>query len=63
MSAFQKAFLVGSAPWSCLFDHRRRAGPLAGKITVITATNDRALALSAKIAGGMIRVGVAVSCD
>jgi esterase/lipase superfamily enzyme len=36
-----------------------RIGPLAGKITVITATNDRALALSAKIAGGMTRVGAA----
>jgi esterase/lipase superfamily enzyme len=34
-------------------------GPLAGKITVITATNDRALALSAQIAGGMTRVGAA----
>lgn len=36
-----------------------RIGPLAGKITVITATNDRALALSAQIAGGMTRVGAA----
>ena len=36
-----------------------RIGPLAGKITVITATNDRALALSAEIAGGMTRVGAA----
>ena len=34
-----------------------RIGPLAGKITVITATNDRALALSGEIAGGMTRVG------
>lgn len=37
----------------------RRIGPLAGKITVIAATNDRALALSGQIAGGMIRVGAA----
>jgi esterase/lipase superfamily enzyme len=36
-----------------------RIGPLAGKITVIAATNDRALALSAQIAGGMTRVGAA----
>jgi esterase/lipase superfamily enzyme len=34
-------------------------GPLAGKITVITATDDRALALSARLAGGMTRVGAA----
>jgi esterase/lipase superfamily enzyme len=34
-------------------------GPLAGKITVITATNDRALALSGELAGGMTRVGAA----
>jgi esterase/lipase superfamily enzyme len=37
----------------------KRIGPLAGKITVITATNDRALALSGQIAGGMTRVGAA----
>src|SRR6476620_2098202 len=36
-----------------------RIGPLAGKITVITATNDRALALSGQLAGGMTRVGAA----
>jgi esterase/lipase superfamily enzyme len=36
-----------------------RIGPLASKITVITATNDRALALSGQIAGGMTRVGAA----
>jgi len=36
-----------------------RIGPLARKITVITATNDRALALSGQIAGGMTRVGAA----
>jgi esterase/lipase superfamily enzyme len=36
-----------------------RIGPLARKITVVTATNDRALALSGKIAGGMTRVGAA----
>jgi esterase/lipase superfamily enzyme len=34
-------------------------GPLAGKITVIAATNDRALELSGRIAGGMTRVGAA----
>ena len=34
-------------------------GPLARKITVITATNDRALAVSQWIAGGMTRVGAA----
>ena len=34
-----------------------RIGPLARKITVIAATNDRALALSGRIAGGMVRVG------
>lgn len=34
-----------------------RIGPLARKITVITATNDRALALSGRLAGGMTRVG------
>ena len=36
-----------------------RMGPLARKITVITASNDRALALSGRIAGGMTRVGAA----
>ncbi len=36
-----------------------RIGPLARKITVITATNDRALALSRWMAGGMTRVGAA----
>jgi esterase/lipase superfamily enzyme len=36
-----------------------RIGPLAGKITVVTATNDRALALSGWIAGGITRVGAA----
>jgi esterase/lipase superfamily enzyme len=36
-----------------------RVGPLARKITVITATNDRALALSGRLAGGMTRVGAA----
>jgi esterase/lipase superfamily enzyme len=36
-----------------------RIGLLARKITVITATNDRALALSGQIAGGMTRVGAA----
>jgi esterase/lipase superfamily enzyme len=36
-----------------------RIGPLARKITVIAATNDRALALSGRIAGGVSRVGAA----
>jgi esterase/lipase superfamily enzyme len=36
-----------------------RIGPLARKITVIAATNDRALALSGRMAGGMKRVGAA----
>jgi esterase/lipase superfamily enzyme len=34
-----------------------RIGPLAPRITVITATNDRALAVSGWIAGGITRVG------
>ena len=37
----------------------RRIGPLAQKITVIAATNDRALALSGRLAGGMDGVGAA----
>ena len=36
-----------------------RIRPLAPKITVITATNDRALALSSRVAGGITRVGAA----
>lgn len=36
-----------------------RVGPIAGKITVITATNDRALAVSRLLAGGISRVGAA----
>jgi esterase/lipase superfamily enzyme len=36
-----------------------RIGPIVRRITVITATNDRALALSGRIAGGMTRVGAA----
>jgi esterase/lipase superfamily enzyme len=36
-----------------------RIGTLAGKITVITATNDRALAVSRWMAGGISRVGAA----
>ena len=36
-----------------------RIGPLAGKITLITATNDRALAVSRWMAGGITRVGAA----
>ena len=34
-----------------------RIGPLATKITIITAANDRALALSRRLAGGVARVG------
>jgi esterase/lipase superfamily enzyme len=37
----------------------KRIGPLASKITVVAATNDRALAVSRWIAGGMTRVGAA----
>jgi esterase/lipase superfamily enzyme len=37
----------------------QRIGPLASKITVIAATNDRALAVSRWIAGGITRVGAA----
>ncbi|RZN00376.1 hypothetical protein CWO91_34085 [Bradyrhizobium genosp. SA-3] len=37
----------------------QRIGPLTGKVTVIASTNDRALALSGQIAGGMTRVGAA----
>jgi esterase/lipase superfamily enzyme len=37
----------------------KRIGPLAAKITVVTATNDRALAVSRWIAGGITRVGAA----
>jgi esterase/lipase superfamily enzyme len=36
-----------------------RIGPLARKITVITATNDRALNLAGKLSGGITRVGAA----
>jgi len=36
-----------------------RLGSLARKITIVTATNDRALALSRRIAGGITRVGAA----
>jgi esterase/lipase superfamily enzyme len=36
-----------------------RIGPLASNITVITSTNDRALAVSRWIAGGITRVGAA----
>ncbi len=36
-----------------------RIGPVGRKITVVAATNDRALALSGRIAGGMTRVGAA----
>jgi esterase/lipase superfamily enzyme len=36
-----------------------RLGPDAKKITVISATNDRALAVSSRLAGGMVRAGAA----
>jgi esterase/lipase superfamily enzyme len=36
-----------------------RLGPDARKITVISATNDRALAISSRIAGGVVRAGAA----
>lgn len=36
-----------------------RIGPLGRRITVVAATNDRALALSGRLAGGMTRVGAA----
>ncbi len=36
-----------------------RIGPIARNITVLTATNDRALALSRWMAGGVTRVGAA----
>jgi esterase/lipase superfamily enzyme len=36
-----------------------RIGPIATKVTVITATNDRALAVSGLLAGGTTRVGAA----
>jgi esterase/lipase superfamily enzyme len=39
----------------------QRIGPMAPKITVVTATNDRALAVSRWIAGGITRVGAAES--
>ena len=35
----------------------QRVGPLPTKITIITAANDRALALSRRLAGGVARVG------
>ena len=40
-----------------------RIGPLAGKITVVTATNDRALAVSGFLAGGITRVGAAEKAE
>lgn len=40
-----------------------RIGPLGRKITVIAATNDRALALSGQLAGGMTRVGAAEKAE
>jgi esterase/lipase superfamily enzyme len=40
-----------------------RIGPLASKITVVTATNDRALAVSGWMAGGVTRVGAAEKAE
>jgi esterase/lipase superfamily enzyme len=40
-----------------------RIGSLAQRITVISATNDRALALSRKLAGGITRVGAAEKAE
>ncbi|MGL4440077.1 MAG: alpha/beta hydrolase, partial [Bosea sp. (in: a-proteobacteria)] len=37
----------------------RKLGPVASRITVISATNDRALAVSARLAGGIARAGSA----
>lgn len=37
----------------------KRLGPYGRRITVISATNDRALALSSRLAGGIARAGVA----
>jgi esterase/lipase superfamily enzyme len=37
----------------------QRIGPLAAKITVVTSTNDRALAVSRWMNGGVTRVGAA----
>jgi pimeloyl-ACP methyl ester carboxylesterase len=36
-----------------------RLGPIARRITIVTATNDRALALAGRLAGGITRVGAA----
>jgi len=41
----------------------KRIGPLAKKITVITATNDRALAVASWIAGGVTRVGASEKAE
>jgi len=40
-----------------------RIGPMASKIAVITATNDRALAVSGWLAGGITRVGAAEQAE
>src|SRR5690606_8013713 len=37
----------------------RRIGSLAGRITVLTAANDRALGIMNRLAGGISRVGTA----
>jgi esterase/lipase superfamily enzyme len=41
----------------------QRIGPLASKIAVVTATNDRALAVSGWMAGGVTRVGAAEKAE
>ena len=40
-----------------------RVGPIASKITLVTATNDRALAVSSMLAGGTARVGAAEQAE
>jgi esterase/lipase superfamily enzyme len=40
-----------------------RIGPLASRIVVVTATNDRALAVSSFLAGGITRVGAAEKAE
>jgi len=55
---------IGTVVFASLFlSSIERIGPLASKITVITSTNDRALAVSSWIAGGISRVGAAEQAD
>ena len=46
-------------PYESFTSSVERIGPLASRITVIAATNDRALAVSGWMAGGSTRVGAA----